>query len=74
MRALSCAAFENTMTSPSMHKTSMNNPAANGNGRKLFTFDQVFPPNTGQEEIYNWVDEYVQAAVNGYNATVFTYG
>ena len=41
---------------------------------KLYTFDQVFPDDTTQEDVYKNVAEHVAATVRGYNTTIFAYG
>jgi hypothetical protein len=41
---------------------------------KLFTFDKIYLPTATQKELYNDVEQYIQDAVSGYNATIFAYG
>ena len=41
---------------------------------KLYSFDRVFSPHVTQTEVYEAVKSHVQAAVRGYNATIFAYG
>eukprot|EP01038_Epipyxis_sp_PR26KG_P006383 gene6383-8793_t len=41
---------------------------------KLFSFDQIFPETTSQEELYQSVSAHVLATVRGYNTTIFAYG
>lgn len=42
---------------------------------RAFTFDYAFEPNVNQEEVYDTcVSKLVEAALDGYNATVLAYG
>ncbi len=34
-------------------------------------FDRVFPPETGQAEVYDMVKDIIHAVTEGYNGTVF---
>jgi hypothetical protein len=43
-------------------------------GRKEFSFDKIFIPPDNSQEIYQFVDQNIEAAVNGYNSTVLAYG
>jgi len=37
-------------------------------------FDEIFPSNTKQEEIFNFVKDSICDVINGINSTIFTYG
>ncbi len=41
---------------------------------KKFAFDKIYLPSQGQREVFQDVEPYVNAAVMGYNATIFAYG
>lgn len=43
-------------------------------GRKLFVFDRVFGAEVQQEGIWEYVNESVNAFVQGYNVSVLAYG
>uniref|UniRef100_A0A3Q3WFL4 Kinesin-like protein n=1 Tax=Mola mola TaxID=94237 RepID=A0A3Q3WFL4_MOLML len=44
-------------------------------GGKSYVFDQVFPTNTTQEQVYNVsAKEIVKDVLRGYNGTIFAYG
>ena len=43
--------------------------------QQKFTFDQVFPPSSSQESVYNFAARpIVDAVLEGFNGTVFAYG
>ena len=43
-------------------------------GRKLFAFDRVFGEDISQEGIWEYVNESVEAFIQGYNVSVLAYG
>ena len=43
-------------------------------GQKLFLFDRVFGEDVHQEGIWQYVNESVEAFVQGYNVTLLAYG
>lgn len=43
-------------------------------GQKLFWFDRVFGEDVDQQGIWNYLDESVNAFVQGYNVSVLAYG
>jgi kinesin family protein C1 len=45
----------------------------NGNPHD-FTFDNVFPPSAGQDQVFQEVSDFVQSALDGYNVCLFSYG
>ena len=47
-----------------------NNPSQ----RHEFSFDRVFGPSAGQEDVFEDVSELVQSALDGYNVCLFSYG
>ena len=64
------SAFSSAPVTPS--KSSY--PTAKERIQKTFAFDKVYAPTTVQAEVFEDVAPYVDAAVEGYNATVFCYG
>ncbi|KAH8310369.1 hypothetical protein KR044_001000 [Drosophila immigrans] len=53
---------------------SIDGQAKNKIGQQLFTFDQVFHPNSNQNEIFEMVAPLIQSALDGYNICIFAYG
>lgn len=53
-----------------------NEPSAGGRKQLKhdFAFDQVFDPNTSQEEIFEMVSPLIQSALDGFNVCIFAYG
>jgi len=45
-----------------------------GTQEHKFSFDRVFPPGSGQEQVFEEVSEFVQSALDGYNVCLFSYG
>merc|ERR1711871_1311100 len=41
---------------------------------KTFTFDAVFPPEVGQEEVFEDCQQLLESVLDGYNVCVFAYG
>ncbi|XP_067619136.1 protein claret segregational-like [Eurosta solidaginis] len=46
----------------------------NKGGAHTFSFDQVFHPNSKQEDIFEMVSPLIQSALDGYNICIFAYG
>lgn len=42
--------------------------------RHEFSFDQVFAPNSQQQDIFEMVSPMIQSALDGYNICIFAYG
>jgi len=42
--------------------------------QQSFSYDKVFMPSTGQEQVFLEVSEFVQSALDGYNVCLFSYG
>jgi len=45
-----------------------------GTQEHTFSFDRVFPPSAGQDQVFTEVSEFVQSALDGYNVCLFSYG
>ena len=43
-------------------------------GEHSFKFDKVFPPSSGQENVFDEVSDFVQSALDGYHVCLFSYG
>jgi kinesin family protein 4/21/27 len=43
-------------------------------GKKLFVFDRVFNPDTTQEGIWEYLNDCVNAFLQGYNVSLLAYG
>ncbi|KAI1311821.1 hypothetical protein F5Y03DRAFT_342483 [Xylaria venustula] len=43
-------------------------------GKKVFAFDRVFSPEVGQDGIWNYLNESINAFVQGYNVSLLAYG
>lgn len=43
-------------------------------GRKLFVFDRVFGEDTGQDGVWDYVSDCINAFVQGYNVSLLAYG
>ena len=39
-----------------------------------FSFDKVFPPSSGQDQVFGEVSDFVQSAMDGYHVCLFSYG
>jgi kinesin family protein C1 len=39
-----------------------------------FKFDKVFPPSSGQDQVFHEVADFVQSALDGYQVCLFSYG
>ena len=65
---LSCLPDEVSLTLQSTSKSSPQPEAYN------FTFDKVFGPSSGQDDIFEEVAEFVQSSIDGYNVCLFSYG
>lgn len=58
-----------------VHDTSPTSLAIDSpHGQKLFLFDRVFGENVYQDGIWQYVNESVDAFVQGYNVSVLAYG
>lgn len=43
-------------------------------GRKIFVFDRVFGQDVNQDGVWEYLEESVQAFIQGYNVSVLAYG
>ncbi|KAI3338432.1 hypothetical protein F4824DRAFT_459293 [Ustulina deusta] len=43
-------------------------------GKKVFVFDRVFSPEVGQDGVWNYLNESINAFVQGYNVSLLAYG
>ncbi|KAL8545501.1 hypothetical protein ACS0TY_005593 [Phlomoides rotata] len=50
------------------------NPAKNGKGKKLFTFNRVFGPSASQDVVYSDTQPLIRSVLDGYNVCIFSYG
>ena len=58
-----------------VHETSPTSLAIDStNGQKPFVLDRVFGPEVHQEGVWQYVNESVDAFVQGYNVSVIAYG
>ncbi len=58
-----------------VHNTSPTSLAVDSHqGRKLFIFDRVFGEDVNQEGVWEYLQESVNAFVQGYNVSVLAYG
>lgn len=58
-----------------VHVTTETNLAIDApQGRKLFVFDRVFSPETGQDGVWDYVSDCVNAFLQGYNVSLLAYG
>lgn len=53
---------------------SIDGQSKNKMGQQVFTFDQVFHPNSNQIDIFEMVAPMIQSALDGYNICIFAYG
>jgi len=53
---------------------SIDGQSKNKIGQQIFTFDQVFHPNSTQRDIFEMVAPLIQSALDGYNICIFAYG
>lgn len=58
-----------------MHVTSPTSAAVDSpQGRKIFVFDRVFGPEVTQDGVWEYLEESVNAFLQGYNVSVLAYG
>lgn len=68
-----CLRFNKDGTSLSIVSTSNTN-SRNGNSVQQFAFDNVFKPESSQDNVFDEVKEFVQSAMDGYRVCIFSYG
>ena len=61
---------ESTCDVPTPTSLSVQSPQ----GKKLFIFDRVFPEDTSQEGVWEYVSDAVPSFVKGYNVSIIAYG
>jgi len=58
-----------------VHVTSPTSAAVDSpQGRKIFVFDRVFGPDVTQDGVWEYLEESVNAFLQGYNVSVLAYG
>lgn len=44
------------------------------NKTKLYNFDQVFHPDSSQDEVFSEIEPVIKSALDGYNVCILAYG